>query len=205
MSRTFRPPLRCKANPELDAHYIDDVMKVPHTTQGALREFENELSVSSMIRDLDPDRRYFLPLSQDSCELESGQTGYFLPYGGNTMTTALETATPEDAWNWLRHLLEAIQLLETVSFKHGDLTLQNIVIDPVGLLPRIIDFGVARVLSEYYDADVRNLFYDYNRTVLPLLRQRFPSSERLVHLQEILNNYRRHPVTITELLRQFDE
>ena len=219
MSWTFRPPLRCKAVPELDARYANDVMKVPLDQSDAeeedeLHDFINEVEISARIRQLDPDQRYFLPLSGDACELadeeiarhfnenDTLRIGYFIPYGGNILSIALQTATPEDAWNWLRHLLEGLQLLESVHIQHGDLHTSNIVVDPEGLLPRIIDFGNASTFSEPDSPDTYVLLHHYNVEIIYSLNQRFPDSQRLQDLHELIRSYFERQVPIAELLRR---
>ena len=223
MSWTFHPPLHCKANPELDEFYADDVMKVPRGDGDTdipvddRHDIEYELYISELIRRLDPDQRYFLPLSGAACELASDEVtknfddptvervGYFIPYGGSTLLTALEEATPVDTWLWLRHILEGIQLLASINLQHGDLHLQNIVVDPIGRLPRIIDFGGSELLEGEGNRDVKDLVYRYLWDAIPLIQRRFPDSKRLKRLQRILEGYVKTPIPLEGLITLLEE
>jgi len=220
MAWTFRPPLRCKADPEMDARHGDDVMKVPRKPADIeegddLHDFANEVEMSVRIRALDPDQRYFLPLSDEECELDRAvidarfgaesptRRGYFIPYGGIPLYKAVRNATPNDAYIWLQHLLEAIQVLKAADIIHGDLHSGNIVIDPNGLLPRIIDFGAARKLkpgevAQYDNLDVHALAMVFQHTVIYNLQQRFLNDQQLLKLESLIEMLDTKPTHSTQ-------
>ena len=224
MSYTFRPPLRCRSQPELDERHANDVMKVPKTEEemddsSELHDFQNELEYSTIIRNLDPEQRYFLPLSQDSCEIDPVvveekfgedipvRVGYFIPYGGISVKRAIRTATVADAWYWLRHLLAAFVLLEEANISHNDLHMGNVVVDPSDDLPRIIDFGGAGELElDDGSFDVYRLLMNY-RDMIPILHRRFPNSESLVVLNDFVQEQWNKNITplASELLPLIDE
>jgi predicted Ser/Thr protein kinase len=199
----------------MDARHSEDIMKVPRQPEDMesgdeLHDFANEVAISARVRELDPEQRYFLPLSGEGCELarevvaeQFGEEspvsyGYFIPYGGISLRNALTTATPTDAWDWLEHLLQAVQILESAGISHNDLHTGNIVINPEDHLPRIIDFGGAsdiesEELAEDGSIDVLKLAISYVESVIPRLQRRFPRNQLLSQLIALVNMMESQP------------
>ncbi len=167
--------LKCKDKIEMNATYKADVMKVPVLREDDIDTIigiQNEIEMSNIIRKIDPQSKYFIPLSGDFCQLdlsdeatrqglldcievtefgsqlstEKLDKGYFSKWGGITLANIVEgmdVIPIETAWEWISYLIEGLTVLHANGIFHTDLNDYNITINPIDFKPRIIDFGSA--------------------------------------------------------------
>lgn len=170
----YKPPLQCKYSNKLNEIHKNDIMKVVDiTNESTILEDE----ISNLIRIIDPNQNYFIPLSSDRCLLNpkdieldkcnnynskknNNFRGIFLTYGGITLEQYLDNNTIDivTVWYWLIHLCEGIKILHDNNIVHLDIKSKNIVLQQESnqrfLMPKLIDFGISNFASDYTLNDI---------------------------------------------------
>jgi len=178
----YHPPLECQDSPDLDRKNKGAVMKVMDPDNSPA-----ELKISNKVRSIDPEQKYFLPLTGESCELSDIKQlettrcqsyidsqhknkfrGYFIPYGGHTLDYySINPPLPTivTVWKWVIHLVNGLHHLHTTGLVHLDIKSTNIVLH--NQLPKLIDFGLASDMRKFTYRDMAGpyslypLFYNY--------------------------------------------
>ncbi len=183
----YSPPLSCANDSltpdgaKLNTDYADGVMKVMYTPSAT-----SEIRISEAIRKIDRYNDYFLPLSGESCPLDSEKSysqllkcmgyrysdhdkkdfrGYFMKNGGQTYDTYVFHQDPPIGviWEHLKHLLTALEILKSAQIVHMDIKLNNIMIknsESLRTQPVLIDFGIGFFAGENEVSSLRHLEFD---------------------------------------------
>ena len=180
----YKPALECQYKLNSNAGQEGLLMKVMNPCQGydpLDPEADEESSdymftedeISKIIRTIDPESQYFIPLSGDYCSLKQSQSnleqldgcegykhsdhkrqfrGYFMKDGGRVLEDyVMKNLNQMDiqlALNWILHIAKALEILHSYRIFHNDAHWGNIVIDPVQKQPKFIDFGNTQIVPE---------------------------------------------------------
>lgn len=158
----FSPPLKCKYNNMYNSVKKDNVMKVMKVNNKSLEE-----EISAILRILDPNYEYTIPLSGDKCIIEHDDRlkycssydidhgmdyrGYFIKPGGVTLDDYLEYEII-DAISIvfiIKHLCYGLNMLHNNGIAHLDIKANNILVD--NGVPKFIDFGMSNFKDNYTD------------------------------------------------------
>ena len=155
----YLPPLMCSRQKKQthDGSYLTKVQLTKHA--------EKEIEITQPIRQI-PNWRYYFIIPENNvchpttrnmpmlgkCEAieDKGRTNislYHMKYGGTPIASAEIVLTKFSIRFFLKHLLEAVALLNSKGLVHADLHVHNVLIDD-NYIPRIIDFGKMTRLSE---------------------------------------------------------
>ena len=170
----FKPPIPCKYLHNFDLKHKNDIMKFVDTS---LENNIKEEEISYVVRKIDPQSDYFIPLSNDKCVVKEIKVlskcekyveavnnvpyrGIFVKYGGLTLDDYLDNhpISLDTTFNFLLHLADGIQILHDNNIVHLDIKPNNVVIDQ-DLNIRIIDFGLSEFAKEFTSDDLV-LFYE---------------------------------------------
>lgn len=135
------------------------------------KEVELETNISRAIRKIDPQNKYFIPLSGNRCIVNDIKyinelkkclpynkstkkkdfRGFFIKYGGPDLYTynnKIHKLNIYSTWSFLIHLIEGLNVLYQNKILHLDIKAGNILISNDNL-PKIIDFGLSHYTKDY--------------------------------------------------------
>lgn len=169
----YLPPLLCsrERKPKYDDSYL---------TKAQLTEYaEKELQITQKIREIPSWRYYFIIPENNICHPttrnmpmlgkcpaieDKNRTNislYHMKYGGTPLATAELPLNKFNLKFFLKHLLEAVVLLQSKGLVHADLHAGNILIDEK-FIPRIIDFGQMTPLNESNSEKTLRTFFVFD-------------------------------------------
>ena len=173
----YYQPLSCKEK-ELNEKYGNKDYALKVSSEEGIRD---DLKLSPILQKIDPIQQYFLYIIPKKCSLDIPKdylmnkcivvqkepnkkyVGHFIKYGGITLNEYIkkypEKITINRIWKWLIKLIYAISLLQKERIFHGDIKIDNIVIDNSDNI-YLIDFGLSTIVeNKYIDFDDG---FDYN-------------------------------------------
>jgi serine/threonine protein kinase len=170
----YLPPLLCSRQKKAshNSSYLTKAQLNPYA--------EKELQITQPIREI-PNWRYYFIIPENNichpttrnmpllgkCEAieDRNRTNislYHMKYGGVPLASADIQLNKFNIRFFLKHLLEAVDLLHSKDLVHADLHTNNILIDDKNI-PRIIDFGQMTKLSESDPEQILKTFYVFDQ------------------------------------------
>lgn len=163
----YYPPLSCKEK-ELNEKYGNKDYALKVSTEEGIRD---DLKLSPVLQKIDPLQQYFLYIIPKKCSLDIPKdylmnkcivvqkepdkkyVGHFIKYGGIALNEYLnkypKKITINRIWKWLIKLIYAVSLLQKERIFHGDIKINNIIIDDLDNI-YLIDFGLSTIVDKLF-------------------------------------------------------
>jgi serine/threonine protein kinase len=169
----YLPPLLCSR--EKKSKYNNSYLTKAQLTPYA----EKELQITKKIREIPSWRYYFIIPENNICHptvrnmpmlskcqaIEDNERTnislYHIKYGGTPLTTVNLPLNKFNLKFFLKHMLKAVELLNSKGLVHADLHASNILIDEK-YTPRIIDFGQMISLNELNSDKILKTFFVFD-------------------------------------------